>query len=831
VPSKTSDSVLDAPTTLGAMATAAGDNAFPKGHDDPLWRRDQIDTTRWHRLFPYQFLVVEAVPGPRDTVLYKLVPGWRFTLPMPPESLVFDRTYAINLGAQNHGVLEEHNGLVFVPIQLHGTCGVLPLRGAAEQQPGATPLGSIAAGTVQAVQGAQAALQDLQRTATSSPMVSSNIHPADDFAAGGALAKSSGYYQTRLLGQFLDAYATMKRDRRFRARTLAFCTWKDEAVYLVKPSSLRLAKTASAPLEYTYDLSLVAWASVKLDAGNAGTTDLQLPIRRNPGLLNQVLNLVQSARRVLAATSNVASSALGDVDRLITEPLRETALFCKDLQGTVATVADLPKSLVEQVRTSFATAAASAAGFPDQQDARTRSQLRSAAAAGVEMGASSRLAPRPGGPDPGSDHPVAKLDYGALDAVSVDSLALPPETARRLAAERARVASLSRDDFATRRDRLRAAADRLAVAIGAGNTTFEDTFAVTAPRIKAAPSDADWDTLFALADAAAALDHLAATADPPAGETVMESMAALAQRSGLAFRVPKSKFAVPFPHGATIERVAQLYLGDPLRWLEIVTLNGLQAPFVDEHGWSTALIVPGVDTEACVAVGSIPDVYVGQTVYLRSQAVRRVHRRVVAVEVDGDILRLQLDGPTTDYTVHDGALLEGFLPGTVNSQQLVYIPSDEAPADEPAVTRTIPGVGEFDPLVAVGGVDLLLDSDNEIVFTPDGDTPFAIGLQNMIQNWRVLLATPLGAVLLHPEEGRPQAVGRSTADVSAGEDLRAVQRMFAEDPGVEGVTGLRVVKSGSAETLSATIHVRGVKQPIPVNYEIDTGARPPDPLG
>lgn len=820
---------LDTPMPPRAQADAAKSNAYAPGFDDPMWHRGDIDSARWSQTYPYQLLVVEASPGSAGATIYRPVPGWKFTLPMPPEAITIERSYASTISAQSLGVLEEHNGLVFVPIQIHGTCGVLPLRGAADQQPGANPLQSIAAGTVTAIAGLTDAAATLQRTVTQSPMVNGNAHAISEFA-GTALGKSTGYYQTRLMADFLDAYARMKMDRRYRARVLAFCAWKDEAVWLVKPLSFRMSKSAASPLEWTYDVPMTAWARVVLDAGSSGPTAPPTPIRHDPGLLALVLNSVQAARAVVAGVSNVATAVLGDIDRLLTEPMRETALFCKQVQGARLTVWDLPRSIVQQTTASFAASAAQAAGFPDEQDDEARTDLRAAAQAGVELGATSRLTARPGGPDPALDHPVVNVGPGALDAVGVDDMVLSPDMAARIKAEVDRCAALTSEDFAQRRDKVRAASDRLAASLGAGSASYDALYDLPPiAAVKPEPSDADWEVLFALADAAAAMDRLAATADPPTTAGPMDATAALAAQSDIPFQVPGSKFAVPYRHGVGLERMAQIYLGDPQRWLEIAVLNGLQPPYVDETGWSVSLAVNGADSEISVIAETAPDLYAGQTVYLRSRTTGRVSRKVEALKSAGDLLTVALSADASAYVVADGAVLEGFLPHTVNSQQMVYIPSSEVPIDDSVLTRSIPGIGEFDPLVAAGGVDLLLDDKYEIVFTEDGDTPLAAGLQSLIQSWRVDLATPLGSAILRPGDGRKQIVGRSTSEVSTTDQLREIQKMFDSDPAVESVAGLTVSLSAPANRIAMAIKVRGVRQPIPVNYDVDTGFDLPDP--
>jgi hypothetical protein len=341
--------------------------------------------------------------------------------------------------------------------------------------------------------------------------------------------------------------------------------------------------------------------------------------------------------------------------------------------------------------------------------------------------------------------------------------------------------------------------------------------------IKSEPTDSDWEALFALNESCIYLDQLAATADgePSAQEERMVVMAALARASGIAFKVPRSKFAVPFPYGGTLEQLAKQYLGDPLRWHEIAALNGLREPYVDEVGFDLQLRVNGDDHQ--VVVADATNLYVGQTVYVWSDQVRRTRRQVQGLRRVGadTVVTLNGDPDMGLYRTEDRARLSAFLPDTVNSQQLVYIPSDTEPVDDDAITKAIPGVNEFDPMVATVGVDLLLDSTNDLVIGPDGDTRFAAGLANLLQYVRVALSVPRGHLMLHPEFGLPVVVGMSTADFDPGSVLTSVRRMFAEDPSIATVNGVKIEKKGPTASITASIVAAGTDQPVPLRFEID----------
>lgn len=183
---------------------------------------------------------------------------------------------------------------------------------------------------------------------------------------------------------------------------------------------------------------------------------------------------------------------------------------------------------------------------------------------------------------------------------------------------------------------------------------------------------------------------------------------------------------------------------------------------------------------------------------------------------------LSLDGdPDLDiYKVADQAVLEAFTPDTINSRQLIYIPSNVQSDIESFITKAIPGVNPFDPLTFVGGVDLLLTPDNDLVITPTGDTPFAIGLTNIIQSVRIACSVYQGTLPLHPDFGLPIKVGMNTADLDAKQTLAAVRKMLANDPSFVRVDFAKVIKNGPTASISVGVVAAGTEHTIPIEYNV-----------
>jgi hypothetical protein len=283
------------------------------------------------------------------------------------------------------------------------------------------------------------------------------------------------------------------------------------------------------------------------------------------------------------------------------------------------------------------------------------------------------------------------------------------------------------------------------------------------------------------------------------------------------------KLLVPFPYGYTLERLSQLYFNTPDRWHEIAALNGLEDPYVDETGFQLRLVANGNGN--VIAVADSSQLFTQQLVWIGSRATLRTQRRITAIHViSADLSLVHVNGDPTmgQYRVNDAAYLQAFLPNTVNSLQQLYIPSDVTPDQDDFREKSIPGVNYFDPLVRVGGVDLLLTQDNDLVITPDGGGRLAVGLTNIIQTVKIALSTPQGTLLHHPEYGAPPLLGESTADITARDMLAAYKNLFKGNPTFSGVNSVSIVKNGPLARVTLGIQIAGVNKSIPVSVEVRT---------
>lgn len=769
--------------------------------------QDAINPELWDQYTPYQFVIVKAVTNNDGETRYEPT-RWRFTLPFPPQEFSKAMPFATTVQATVTGVGIQHGAAPFRDISLQGTTGVNPGRNRGENLKRTGAMQAIFAGSISAANLTRSAIKRLDGSGDIHLNVSKGLSKQNNDPER-IPETSTGYYQMRLMEQFLESYIALKTGNKTdledlsgvdpRSLRLAFCQWKDESVDLVEPMNFVKKRSASSPMEYTYQLRLQGYKRIHLNFGPPASANHQF-VGRDPNAIAQIFNRFRAAREVLADLNDVLKSFINDPANLLNESLREVGLFLGEVSGLRSTIDNYP----EDVKKSFEGVVA-ANWSTIRSKFQVTPKLDQTMATGRTLDSIERQ----------------EFQRKILTKMSPDAVRVPSAIKAKIQAENQRVRDLTRSDFEKARDLALQTSSDFADRIGAGSTRFNEIYNRNSVVADRTPSDSEMDVLYALNECVILMDHLAASSKVNSPEpSSLEYVAGLAEQSGIAFRVPRSKIAVPFPYGATLEQLSLQYLGDANRWHEIATLNGLRSPFVDEVGFVLPLIANGEGHT--IVVDSVSNLFQGQTVWLSSNTVRRNKRHLIRIETIGanyHILTLDGEPDLSQLKTSATAKLEAFLPGTVNSQQVIYIPSDVDAPDDPG-TKAVPGVDAFDSLLSVGGVDLLLTPDGDLAITPDGDCRLAYGLTNIVQSIRLALNTPKGSLLQHPEYGLSLPVGVSVADVDAEELLKAAKEMFSRDPMFSGVRSASVIKEGSTVKLILDIGIAGTSQFIPVSVAV-----------
>lgn len=811
------------PAPLGRLTSAAQlavDNRSPiikVSH----WFQPETDYLRWDQSFPYQILVVRREHGGA----WRQLDDWQFTLPIAPRSLRIQTAIPTDLILNEDGAVEIVNDIRLRVISLQGTTGVLPLRPVAKYAPF-----SMAQTIIAGIASRDFATTTASRSADAQRFLPPSVVTDDQIS--GDVGKTSGYAQFLALEQFLERYHVFKKTEAGRDCRLALAVWKSQQVWLWTLQSFDLARVVPDVYSYPYSLSGRSDGRISLDV-SPPAFQRPLPLSADPKTLASTLRIITSVRQGLAQRSDTVARAAGDFRSLVHEPARATSLLLRDLAGASATMADMPRAIVQASKAAIISLISSRAG----SDA-SPSGLARAATTGPEveqvrvLGAllarsdtrtASLLASGPLANDPANeifDYPEKHYDF--FSGIKPGDLQLPLSVSRAISAERARVSATTRAEYARQRAGVQLASDRLAASVGLSSPTYQRTFG-SSPAGSRTPTDDDLQALFALNDLIMILDQLAARAprQEDATAAAMEYVAGLASSSGMSISVPRSKLAVPFPSGMTMQQVSAQYMpgADPDDGAQaLISLNNLRDPFIDEIGRDLPLTAPAVGGTVFVASGG--RLVSGEQVTLSSRSQPSLSAVILDVKELGGSTMLSLSVDASGYDPADLAVVRAYAPGTIRGGQILWIPSSEEPTQDDFDVNDPSSPADQLPLLKMSGTDLLLDQSGDLVLTPDGDFLYARGLPLVAQAVRSAIATPRGALLRHPSYGMRETVGLTSGSFDLKDVSKSVRETFADDPLFRGVDGVAVDQDGATITVGVAMSVAGSNRPVPLSVQL-----------
>lgn len=813
-----------------------------------------IDADRWNQLFPYRLLVVDASrnnsvigggsiikttvskpKGGSTSAIINFEPvdnQWIFRLPISPQQLNIQDQYAIQTSATLRGVLEEHSGIRFKMITASGTMGVWPYRESVSSPP-ASPgiIQSLFGGTLESLGNVVNQINGVINTATNGSPAAKPKSVQPNMSNSGP--SSTGYYQALALQQFLEQYVEAKKDPLNASWRLVFDIPKQNQSYVVTPLPFTWKQNANKPMEVSYDMQFKAWRRIQIDSPTPVTID---NASLSPGILQQILNTVTEARKVMAASLDLIGAVRSDVDKPL-EILRQTSLFVKDLAGVAITAADLPSQIAKDYQSGIAnfiatldtaTLSGDAASDPGvaASVAGIKTSLAQNSGLSLDAVATGQL---------GKKAAMAQTIDPALNVFNSPAAnftlfnEVPLENLRLTAAQQATINAIVEDARATSVDDLksfRGTMLELALQIsnnyGAGDAYYSSVYNRPAPtaRIQSMTLD-EFDILKGIYDVIQSYDTMTATTevDDLKKQTNMEYVAGLADLSNIQFNIPNSKIMAPVPFGLTIEEIALRYLGDAQRWLEIVTLNNLRDPYIDENGFQLSLLSNATGRQ--ITVASQDNLYLGQRVVLHSATQTPSARRILGIDRLSDTsFLLTLDGaPDLDgFTTTDLAYLQAYLPGTVNSQQKIFIPSDLPASNDPNIVP--PASTQSDPLTGLSKVDWLLTEDGDVARNSYGDFRLSAGMTNLIQALKTKIGTTKGRVLVHPGFGLGIQPGVIAADVSAQQIYDDLNDLIREDQRFQGIASLQIEIDGPKLLISMGVMIAGQQGIFPLTFEL-----------
>ena len=839
--------------------------------DDAFFPEQDIKGDRWNKFYHYRLLVWDVtknqpVGGGGGLFNFDIVDeytngvdyvatfaptksGWIYNFPITPQSISVTDQFAINTTATMRGVVEEHNGIKFKNITMSGTTGIWPNKPSlggipAKQIP---ILGGFIANTEEAFNKLVKQAGRLASAFTGKKHTSLAKKPSD--------LQETGYYQAQLLGQFLERYAMAKKDPANKAWRLVLDIGKENQSFIVTPAGFSLQKNQQAPMEYLWNLQLKAWKRIDLQAF-VDASSTQSP-SLSPSLLQNINNVLRESRRTVSSALNVVKSVRADFDAPLNS-LRQASLAVKDLGGLVFTVIDLPSNVINDYKHSIQDSlfiarnafkrgpdgggvGTSSTGVTSSSVIKSQSLESKAGAAvnaiatfvsineGVSGSFVSQGALGTNASDDQALNPIndvfanPQANFTLFDGVAISDLKLTPPQQQVIDDILTEASLTTIDDLNTIKKNILDLALDISNQFGTGSSVYSSIYGRPAPQERITPmSLEEFEIINALYDAVQALDSLTATKqfDDIKIQNPLEYVGGLANDAGIAFDISTSKYLVPVPFGLNIEQISARYLKNPDKWIEIVTLNNLRSPYIDEDGFFYNLLSNASGRQFNVN-DSQQRLFIGQRILLRSDTVNTFSRKIINIEKISDTNYLvSVDGVADldNLTIANNAKIQGYLPGTVNSQDQIYIPTD-APAQPDDRIHEIPAFAN-DKLTKISKVDWLLDDNGDIAINSTGDFRLANGLNNLVQALKLKVAIKKGSLLRHPDFGIGLSAGVSMADVNSGKIASDFNQIILSDSRFSGIERLDIKISGNTITVDMAVTIANGSGVIPISFNV-----------
>jgi len=802
-------------------------------------------------IYPYRLLVVDVRFGNSivngffdaiDVTKYKSDTGgiqysfdenahfsWEFILPITPQQLSITDQFAINTSATMRGVVEEHNGVKFKMISASGTTGIWPSRGkiiVPDKIPFLDTFFAETSAAATAIAKAAKRLINGGNTPPDGASTSVDFHPMAD--NGGT---NTGYFQAQLLQQFLEQYSMAKKDPNNKHWRLVFDCPKTNESFVVTPVTFTNTKSQRSPGETLFNMQFKAWKRIKLNSLLFQTDSNIESIDVN--FLQTLVNGLDNARSLMSSLTNIIKAVRADFRKPF-DLLRKVTLLAKDIGGFAFAVSDLPNQIGKDISSATKKRSADlaqserlfAAAFGGRSDNTTTSQkkIRGAISSiksnnnkneGVsdedieagQLGVEARDANRASPVNDVFDNPEENFDFNAGTPIS--ELDLTPKQQAAIQDEIELNSLLSIEEVKDITVEIQNLILDLTNNFGAGSAFFSKTFNRPPPKERAVPmSIEEFQLITALEEAVLKLHILTATRqfDDDRTQSPLEYVGGLADDSGIEFdQSSTSKILTPVPFGLTIQQISARLLKDPDRYNEIITLNNLRSPYIDEDGFFYALLTNGDDRQ--LSIGSDENLFIGQKIQLSSNVINMFTRKISAIEkiADGNYL-VTVDGlgNLSSLKTSDNAKIKAFLPGTTNSQNQIYIPSKQALPPE-ARTFDIPYL-KGDTLTGLSKIDWLLQDDGDLVINSFGEVNLANGINNIMQALKMEIVTEKGWLLSNTNYGLNMRIGANVTDLVVENVLKDLRAMILQDSRFEGVDSIEM--NILPPTISLTIQAR-----------------------
>lgn len=773
---------------------------------------------------------------------------WKIALPITPQQLTITDEFAIVNTPTLRGVLEEHNGVKYKNITMSGSTGVYPQRNSKSEYSSSygkdyipyietDPL-NLSFQNTGDMTNATIEQANRKKQKENEYKGGKNIYNENFVPAGGKKInidpQQTGYFHALYFGQFLEQYAIAKKNPKNNNWRLVLKLDKDNTAYFITPISFFLNKNANKPSEIMYSFTAKAWKRVN---GLESKKTIEKPFDLiNVQIIQHGSSFLAAAKKlrelIALAKNNALIDAVGNVKDFL-EKIRQAVILVKSLVNAAFDLADLAVQLVNDLKmaildiisivnliesraTNFEKSAKNALHNFLEDLKGEFATFEEAAAANPEIKGLIY------------SNPILDIntttDYSVLANTSLNNLKLNSAQKEIFDQEVSNISNRGTLELKDLASLIEKTASDISNKSGAGDPLVNAQNNKPAPKERAYPfSIEENELLLAMYDVVQAINNLTKDRSIDKINTSVVSPSKftsdVAATIGIPIEDSKAKILVPVPYNLSIEEIAARYLKDRNRYIEIVALNGMRSPYIDETGFTLNLLSNG--DGRTFTVNSNENLYEGQKINLASSTVPVFTRNISQIKKLNDITYLiETDGEATLNTlkVLDNAYMRAYLPGTVNSQDFIFIPTD-LPVDQetyPTITQTI----KQDSVTQLSKVDFLLTDNFDIALDNNGDFRMSSGITNLIQALKIKFMTEKGSLLAHPSFGLGIKPGLSTADISSAGIFKEIGSMILADNRFNSIKSLEVSIDGPVLSINLQVELKNNLGVVPINFTI-----------
>lgn len=432
--------------------------------------------------------------------------------------------------------------------------------------------------------------------------------------------------------------------------------------------------------------------------------------------------------------------------------------------------------------------------------------------------------------------------YTIFDNVRIQSINLTNEEKRVIDQELVRIRSFSKNNFVSAKQSIINYRDRIADTYGLSDPSYNSTFGKSSipPQINATIVEANY--LLTLEQSIKTCDFILANLFAVDASIDPFALARTnANNPAINIGQYKSGKLVKINYGESLESLANRYLEDPNKWIDIAIANSLKPPYIDEVGVRIPLLSNGAGNQINLNETdingnlNIDRLYINQQIFLQSTTEVVVDQRTIIsirqVPVSGEII-LELDGKRdmNRFQIANAAYIRVFAPNTINSSFYVLIPSQQPLPDSrnDEVPWFLAKSAEDEKRAKI---DLALDASGDLTFTTNGDVKLSYGLDNAIQAVKLKIITELGSLRYHPTYGLVNTIGTNNLNINDIKELISqsiVSQIQAdsrfdrvEDLAIEYLVNNATNEGVGAIAISLSVRLAGGTQVIPISFTLN----------